>query len=225
MLALMNQGYDVLLVDANLVHQLDDETDLERNFDSRTLALSPSSIKILTELQVWQRLSSDASPIMAIHVSQLGHFGMAELHANKEQPLGAVLELQHVSRRLHQMLPPEKVLAPAELVALDVVKQVATIKLKGHEIKIKAELFVAADGGHSTVRRWSTRTANIKLYNQYALVANIGLQRNHGQWAYERFTCDGPLAMLPMTQKRSAMVWCLPPDEATRLQAMDETLF
>ena len=225
MLALMNQGYDVLLVDANPLHQTDNEPDPERNFDARTLALSPSSIKILTQLQVWPKLSSEASSITTIHVSQRGHFGMSELHADAEQPLGAVLELHHVSRILHQLLPPEKVLAPAELVALDAVKQIATIEHEGREIKIKAALFVAADGGHSTVRRWSTRTAKIKLYNQSALVANIGLQRPHRQCAYERFTRDGALAMLPMTQLRSAMVWCLPQDEAKRLQAMDDTLF
>lgn len=225
MLALMNHGYEVLLVDANPLHHTDNEKDQERNFDARTLALSPASIKILTQLQVWPQLLSEASPIKTIHVSQLGHFGITELHADEGEPLGAVLELHHIERVLHQLLPPEKVLAPAELVALDAVKKIATIKQDGREIKIKAQLFVAADGGHSTVRRWSTLPAKIKLYNQSALVANIGLRRDHGQCAYERFTPNGPLAMLPMTKQRSAMIWCLPPEEAKRLQAMDDTLF
>src|SRR3990167_6144879 len=123
MLALMNQGYEVLLVDANPLHQTDNEKDPEQNFDARTLALSPASIQILTKLCVWPLLQSAASPITTIHVSQLGRFGMTELHAKAEQSLGAVIELEHVSRILHQLLPPEKVLASAELVALDAVKQ------------------------------------------------------------------------------------------------------
>ena len=65
----------------------------------------------------------------------------------------------------------------------------------------------------------------IKPYHQLALVANIGLQRTHRQCAYERFTQEGSLAMLPMTLQRSAMVWCLSPDEAKRLQRMEESLF
>ena len=229
MLALMNQGYDVLLLEAKPFKQAGEErsnyADESANFDARTLALSPASIKILSELQVWQLLQNEASPITTIHVSQQGRFGTTELHADEEEALGAVLELQPIGRALHQLLPPEKVLAPAELVALDPVNQVATIKQGDNEFMIQAALFVAADGGHSTARRSSTLTTKIKLYNQSALVANIGLQRSHRQCAYERFTTNGPLAMLPMTQKRSAMIWCMPPDEAKRLQAMDAILF
>lgn len=224
MLALMNQGYEVLLVDANPHHRVNSQDD-SPDFDARTLALSPASINILTELRVWPLLVNEASLISTIHVSQRGHFGITELHAAAGEALGSVLELQHISRVLHQLLPPEKVLTSAELVDLDTANHLATIKQGQDEFTIKAQLVVAADGGHSTVRRWSTLPAKIKLYNQHALVANIGLQRDHAQCAYERFTPDGPLAMLPMTQQRSAMVWCLPPDEAKRLQAMDDQLF
>ncbi len=225
MLALMNQGYDVLLLDAKPIHQSVHDQQGQPHFDARTLALSPSSIKILTGLKLWPLLVNEASLISRIHVSQQGHFGITELQADAGGALGAVLELQHLSRALHELLPSADVLAPAELVGLDATSSIATVQYAGCEITIKARLVVAADGGHSTVRRWSALPAKIKLYNQYALVANIGLQRAHAQVAYERFTRDGPLAMLPMSHQRSAMVWCLPPDEAKSLQAMDDALF
>ena len=223
MQALSGQGYAVLLIDAAPLaagHQ-----SASSHFDARTLALSPASIQILKQLQVWPLLASSASFIETIHVSQQGHFGMTQLHAEKGDALGAVIELQTVSAALHQLLPAEKIMAPARLIALDPAKGIATVEHEGSTLTIAAQLFIAADGGHSTVRRLSTLSAKIKLYNQSALVANIGLQRAHGQAAYERFTPNGPLAMLPMKDQRAAMVWCLPPQEAKRLQAMDEVQF
>ena len=223
MLALLNQGYEVLLLDSSSFST--DSQAPSRNFDARTLALSPASIKILSQLQVWSLVADETCPIKAIHVSQQGHFGVTQLHAEGGDALGAIIDLQKVSEALYQLLPADKILAPAQLLEMDVVNQFALVRQGAHEFKIFAQLFIAADGGQSTVRRCSKLSAKIKLYNQSALVANIGLQRSHRHVAYERFARNGPLAMLPMTHQRSAMVWCLPPDEAKHMQELDETHF
>ena len=220
MLALQNQGYEVLLLDA-----YDFSQQATFHFDARTLALAPASVKILRELHVWPLLAEQATPIEKIHVSQQGHFGVTRLQGELDEPLGHVLELQYIGQALHQLLPPDRILAPAKLVALDQTNAIATIQQGKEKYKIKAQLIVAADGGHSTVRQLAQLPAQVKTYAQHALIANIGLKRGHANCAYERFTPQGPLALLPMTHHRAALVWTMPVDEAKHLQAVSDESF
>lgn len=220
MLALANKGYRILLVEAQAF-----STCLEADFDARTLALSPASVCILKTLGIWTLLDKKATPIKTIHVSEQGRFATARLEEQSDDPLGYVLELQTIYQALHQRLPPEALLAPARLIALDKTQGLATIQCANEQRQIKAGLIVAADGGQSTVRRLLALPVQFKDYEQQALIANIGLNRSHHNIAYERFTSTGPLAMLPMTDQRAALVWCLPPALARDYLVMDESLF
>lgn len=220
MLALANRNLRVRLVDAK---PLSDRALPE--FDARTLALSPASVRILERLALWPLLVSDATPIDAIHVSERYRFGTARLQRDASEPLGYVLEMQHISRALLHLLDRDAIMAPAELLALDSDAGLATIQYEGCKHLLRAKLVVAADGSWSSVRRLAGLGVQTKAYDQQAIVANIGLNRPHGNVAYERFTSSGPLAMLPMTNQRSALVWALKPVEAIRLMALDDQAF
>lgn len=220
MLALANSPYRVMLVDA-----VPFSSRMTSDFDARSLALSPASVRILQMLDVWPLLAAYACPINSIHISERYGFGCAQLNPSENNMLGHVVELQHISNALHQRIDLSKVIAPAELVALDKVAQVATIRHGSKQFSIHAKLIVAADGTNSSVREFCGMHAQIKDYQQHAIVANIGLARSHQHIAYERFTAHGPLALLPMNGLRAAMVWALSPEEATRMMALSDKDF
>lgn len=219
MLALANRGLHVRLVEKRAFN-----ASTSSHFDARTLALSPASVRILRALNVWPLLAHEATAIKRIHVSERGRWGTALLEEDDE-PLGQVVELPLINKALHALLDEKMLLAPATLTQLNHETKVAVITHQDKTVQIKARLIVAADGGHSTVRQLLNLPVKTKDYHQTALIANIGLARPHHQTAYERFTATGPLAMLPMTGQRAAMVWCLPAEEAGQLVAMSAPAF
>lgn len=217
MLALTDLGYSTLLVEAKPF-----SSRVRADFDARTLALAPASVRILQMLKIWPLLQDYATPIETIHVSEQRCFGSAHLHGDEKNSLGYVVEMQHINRALHTLLDEQQIIAPAELTALDSVNGTATIRDAAGESIVQARLIVAADGADSSVRRLCGLSTKIKEYGQLAIVTNIGLARPHGNHAYERFTSSGPLALLPMTGLRASLVWALSPTEAEQLMACSE---
>ena len=220
MRALEPLGYRVLLVEDRPIrggHVSD--------FDGRSLALSPASIEILTRISVWPLVHAQATYIEGIHISEQGGFGQARLRGDKEHPLGAVVEMEVLRRSLESLLNPKQRLAPAKLTALDAARGQATIATAAGELILNARLVVGADGADSLLRQWCHLGAQRKDYQQQAIVSNIGLMRSHQQWAYERFTPSGPLALLPMTGSRASLVWVREPAEAARLMSLSDEAF
>ena len=220
MLALTGMGYNTLLVEAKPLSER-----VDADFDARTLALAPASIRILKMLHIWPLLQEFATPIETIHVSEQYRFGSARLHGDELEPLGYVVEMQYINRALHHLLDHHHAIAPAKLTALDYAKGTATINTNTDELTVQAKLIVAADGTASSVRHFCNLKPQNKDYDQHAIVANIGLARAHQQQAHERFTSSGPLAMLPMTDLRASLVWSLRPADAVRLLASSEADF
>jgi 2-octaprenyl-6-methoxyphenol hydroxylase len=213
-------GYKTLLVDTQ---SLSDRGHVD--FDARSLALSPASQRILNTLHIWPSLHQYATAIETIHVSDQSHFGCARLKGNTHNPLGYVVEMQYLHQVVHQLLPQQHVMAPAQLQAFDLKQNLATIQHAAGCNQVRAQLVVAADGADSVMRQFCDLSTNVKDYQQSAIVVNIGLARSHGQCAYERFTANGPLALLPMSDKRMAAVWALPPKEAKRLIGLGDQDF
>ncbi len=220
MMALAGTGYSTLLVETKLLAE-----DLQADFDARSLAISPASVRILQMLNVWPLLGDSATAIETIHVSEQHRFGSVRLHGDKQNPLGYVVEMQHISRALHQLLEKPHIMAPARLTAVNPTEGIATITRPTGDTTLRAKLIVAADGADSTVRSLCGIRSQIKDYAQHAIAANIGLARAHQQCAYERFTMAGPLALLPLTDQRSSLVWAMPPIDAERLMSLSEADF
>lgn len=220
MLALQGLGYDCLLVEDR---PFSDK--VNPDFDARSLALSPASIRILTMLGVWDILKAHASSINLIHVSDQHRFGVSRLHGSSEHPLGHVIEMQHINYALHQLLDAKKLLAPARLSGLDLAQQMVTVETASGAHHIKAQLIVAADGAESAARQLSKLPVQIKNYQQEAIVTNIGLSKSHAHQAYERFTAEGPLALLPMMNNRMSMVWAMSPLKAKMLMSLNDADF
>jgi len=217
MLALSSLGIKTKLIETKsyTTHIVDD-------FDSRSLALSKSSVAILKMLQVWPLLQEHATPIEKIQVSERSRFGRATLSGSSDSPLGYVVEMPYIQRALMALLDKQQVLAPATLIACSSMNGVATIRGINGESTIKAALIVAADGTDSAVRQFCGAAATVKAYDQHAIVANIGLARPHAFNAYERFSSSGPLAFLPLSGLRAAMVWALSKNDARQWMEANE---
>ncbi len=220
MLALRELGYHCLLVERR---PLDDKITLD--FDARSLALSPASVRILSMLGVWSLLQEYATPIRLIHVSDQHRFGSSKLEAKPDNPLGYVIEMYYINQALQQLLIKEQLLAPATLKELDLNAQEAVLETSSGQRRIKAQLIVAADGTESSLRTLCQLTVRKKSYKQEAIVANIALTKPHDYQAFERFTPEGPLALLPLSEKKMSLVWAMSPEKAKERMEMTDQKF
>lgn len=220
LLALQGLGFSTLLVDAKPFSEK-----VTADFDARSIALSPASQRILNTLGIWDHLKKFITPIELIHVSDQHRFGVSRLQGDAQNPLGYVIEMQHINQALHHLLDKNQVIAPAKLSNLDLINNQATILLDSGEMTIDAQLLVAADGTNSAVRKFCQLDTSVKNYQQQAIVTNVGLAKAHGFRAFERFTEQGPLALLPMQGNKMSLVWSLSPDEATQLMNASEAEF
>ncbi|HEY2681936.1 MAG TPA: 2-octaprenyl-6-methoxyphenyl hydroxylase [Steroidobacteraceae bacterium] len=188
------------------------------SFDERTTALSNGSRRILETLQVWQSLSSAATPIAKIHVSDQGHFGFARIEAARQglNALGYVVPNRHLGQVLWRGLKDSGIAihCPARVQSVRREPDAVHLALDVGELEISAQLVVAADGADSAVRAALGVEADSRDYGQTAIITTVLPQRFHEHVAYERFTRNGPLALLPLADGRCTLVLTMKPEEA-----------
>lgn len=198
-------------------------------FDSRSIALSYGTTQILEKFGLWRLLKPDATPINTIHVSDKGHAGMTDINRKDYgvDALGYVVELANVGHVYNQRIeqaPNIDFICPDSVVAVDSQQSKNTITLKSGK-RIECSLLVAADGAISRCCELM-KVGNSQLdFEQVAVIANIQVSQLHQGRAFERFTSSGPLALLPMTQNRMSLVWCLTPKRAEQLSSASEAEF
>ncbi len=206
-------------------------------FDARSTALSLSSVRFLDSLGLWQSVRTHAQAIQRIHVSERGCFGSTRMDAREEglEALGFVVENQWLGSVLHGALancPSLRVLAPASVASIRATPDGARLGVceNGREFEFDASLAVIADGARSGLAAQLGIAMHQQSYGQHALITNIGHRRDHDGLAFERFTEQGPMAMLPLPPAadgaaRSALVWVLPPALATEAATLPENQF
>ncbi|MFM2483223.1 2-octaprenyl-6-methoxyphenyl hydroxylase [Celerinatantimonas sp. YJH-8] len=183
-------------------------------FDGRAIALAAGSIDIYRRNRLWPRLAAYAEPISQIHVSDRGHLGQVTIQAKDYQrsALGAVIELMHAGRELYQQLavyPNISVFCPCRLAQIVTTQEAQQVILDDGR-QLTARLLVGADGGRSAVASELHIDSQQLDYGQSAIIANVVSADLHQQRAFERFTEHGPVALLPMTEGRWSLVWCVP---------------
>ncbi|MGM3172995.1 2-octaprenyl-6-methoxyphenyl hydroxylase [Dickeya lacustris] len=183
-------------------------------FDARAIALAQGTCTQLAAIGVWQALSSVATAITDIHVSDQGHAGRVHLQARDYHlaALGHVIELHEAGERLFSLLqraPGVRLHCPATVISCERQAQSVSVLLD-NGTRLTGQLLVAADGSRSALAQQAGIEWQSSSYSQVAVIANVTTAEAHGGRAYERFTAHGPLALLPMSQGRSALVWCHP---------------
>lgn len=215
-LLLTKRGFQpsrITLIDAKTVDQA--------SKDPRTLALSYGSKQILEEIGAWPIA---ANAIHDIHVSRRGHFGRAVIDRSEY----GVPALGYVARYGVLVSALASVLARTDVANLRPVQVTATneggdaVELRFADGKsISAHILVQAEGG--VFSEQSAKSIR-RDYAQTAIIAHVRTSTPVTHRAFERFTEEGPLALLPQDDGY-ALVWCVHPETASHLYALSDTAF
>lgn len=183
------------------------------NQDTRALALSFGTRRILEKLGVWQSLAPHATAINTIHVSQKGSIGRSLLQAKDygQEALGYVLSYGALCSVLNAQLenfPLIHLLDEAQAESITHNNEYAAVDFRRHgELHaMQAALVVLADGGRS-LEAVAGLERDTKEYGHDALISKVSAELPHNHIAYERFTAQGPMALLPNGERDFSLVW------------------
>lgn len=200
---------------------LDTKTRGSFQSDPRALALSHGTRQLLEPLGAWNERAGTA--IHDIHVSQAGGFGRTRISREEQgvPALGYVMRYRDLAAALDARLPADAALDAASIVATRHEHEHVTVTVvrNGSELTIRTRLLVHAEG--TPPNGTDIRFAD---YRQHAVLAEVRPRPGHSHRAWERFTPDGPLALLPLGEDYS-VVFTVPPDKAETLMAMDDAAF
>jgi 2-polyprenyl-6-methoxyphenol 4-hydroxylase len=228
------QRWKILVIESKAMAK-NNETEYSASFDARSTALSWSSRSVLQKMGIWHNIEQHAQAISSIHVSDRGHFGLTRLEAEEAgvDALGYVVENSRLGSVLIQQ-------AKQVDISLKDDAKILSFQPKSHSMElaieiddqqqlINSKLLVIADGANSTSVQKLGISQQHKAYGHSAIIANISLEQAHNKVAYERFTDNGPMALLPLTDfkndHRCALVWTQPSDQVDELMAVDGSEF
>ncbi|MDG1078717.1 MAG: 2-octaprenyl-6-methoxyphenyl hydroxylase [Porticoccaceae bacterium] len=232
LLAQQQSDWKVLLLEAQAYDNSDNHSN-HPSFDSRSTALSWSSRKIFQAAGLWSELESHTSAIKNIHVSDRGHIGLTRISADEAgvDALGYVIENRWIGNVLLKKFTATavEIMAPERVAKITPLKSGVRLNLEKSGEAIETSLLVIADGANSQTAQKLGIHSDKKPYGQQGIIANIALQDAHNGVAYERFTDQGPMAMLPLPDfdgsPRCALVWTQPPERAAELMTATDKDF
>lgn len=196
--------------------------------DTRALALSYGSRLILEKLGVWDDLEAKATAINTIHISQRGGLGRTRLKATEHNlpALGYVLSYGAITKALDDAVDSANILYETQAAEIKPGEPVAQVILErqGELTTLASPLLVVADGGRSLsgIKGIERET---KEYGHDALVSKVKAELPHGNIAYERFTSQGPMALLPNGARDFSLVWTGEKPNIDALLALDDAMF
>ena len=222
-------GLSVALFDA---HKMSDQ--LETGFDGRSYALSLTSVRMMRSLGLWDALNDHAQPILDIKVCEgqlpdgpspfFLHFDHNEI---EEGPMGCMVQDRYLRPVLQAAVDKN-----------DHIDYFPNIKIQSHQCTAECvnvttdagqdytgKLLIAADGRQSaTATRAGIRRKGWD-YGQSALVCAIEHENPHNATAYQYFMPQGPLAILPLTNNRSSIVWSETHERANDIMRLDDAAY
>jgi 2-octaprenyl-6-methoxyphenol hydroxylase len=197
-------------------------------FDERRLALAAASMNALGALGVLPLLDAAPSPLRRIHVSRNGDFGSVRLAAADfgRESFGAVVSARSLGLALEQRLATladTRVLRPCTVREIGQDQSAVWLEAEheGATKRLSARLLVAADGTHSFARSQLGIGAEVHDYGQTLFVSALSTDRAANGTAYERFTVQGPVALLPMGRDYGA-ICAVANADAARVGALDD---
>ena len=222
--ALSGAGLRVALVEA-----VAREAPQQPSYDERILALSWGSARILQGIGLWDALGDSATPIRKIHISDRGHFGFAHLDAREETvpALGYVIPARTIGQAIQAHLQGVDVFCPAQLLGFRIQPQGVQLEIvqAGRSHLLQTPLLVAADGGDSAIRKRLGFAYRERSYGQVAIITTVTADRPRSGVAFERFTETGPLALLPLGERRYSVVWTAQETQAQEILAWQDRQF
>lgn len=190
----------------------------------RVVALSRASEQILAAAQAWSRLSverlcpyermcvwhesarADGACALCFDAADVGEPNLGYIAENALLQQACVASFRAAGGTLLR----------ASLESMAVQDHCVHLTLQGSPA-LTARLVVGADGASSLVRAQLQLRARTHDYRQQALVATVRTHRPHEATAWQRFLHTGPLALLPLFDGSSSIVWSLPQERAAVL--------
>ncbi|TAL07643.1 MAG: 2-octaprenyl-6-methoxyphenyl hydroxylase [Porticoccaceae bacterium] len=193
----------------------------------RTMALSASSREVFAALGLWSAIAARSAAITDIQVSERGGWGLARLGpAPGDAPFGQVIENAELVRLLAAAVAACPNVRRASGSNATPVPRRDHLEVQSGAGLLRARLLLVADGTDSPLRAGFGIGVAARDYGNAALIATLTLAEPHRGIAYERFTPDGPMALLPLPdrdgQSRASLVWVLPPERAAALAVAPE---
>ncbi|AFX98232.1 ubiquinone biosynthesis hydroxylase, UbiH/UbiF/VisC/COQ6 family protein [Candidatus Endolissoclinum faulkneri L2] len=224
-LALAKAGLPSLLVDKISPHAA-----VAKKNDIRTTAISLSSRRLFTVLGVWQKIADNAYPIHDILVSEAGSESILHYDSRTigQEPMGHIINNNALKKSLLSQLEKYSdfvsFIDNRSVIALEIRKEQALLTLDDGKV-IVSKLVIAADGRDSRIRTLADIQHTTLDYHQSAIVDTIQHSKRHHNLAHERFLPGGPLALLPLQENHSAMVWSERTAVAKRIANLDDEFF
>ena len=206
----------------------------ERPFDGRAYALSQSSCRLLAALGMSEMLQPVCQDIHAIRISDgeagrgagpftLG-FDSAEIDTG---PMGRMAEDRHLRQAVHSALAgcPEWIRTISSRIQyVGLGESAAKAEISGSRA-FTAPLIAGCDGRNGMVAQAAGIRHAQKDFRQSAVVCAVEHEKPHNGTAHQFFMPSGPLAILPLTGRRSSLVWTVDTGTADRLAALDDSGF
>ncbi|MDB4100403.1 UbiH/UbiF/VisC/COQ6 family ubiquinone biosynthesis hydroxylase [Amylibacter sp.] len=228
-IALSSIGFDITVVDRQF-NQLK-KADI---FDGRAYALSHASVRMLKALGLWDSIQKNTQPILDIKVSdgRVGegasdwflHFDHQEL---EEGPMGHLIEDRYIREAFKASISRSKQIEyiyGAEVVSKTVDDAGVNLNLLDGRV-LRARLLIGCDGRNSNIAKWSDISHFGWDYNQTALVCALSHEKPHLGIAHQFFTPSGPLAILPLPDNKSSIVWTETKDQANIINTLDDKAY
>jgi 2-octaprenyl-6-methoxyphenol hydroxylase len=224
--ALENTGLRVGLVEAST------PTTGAPGFNERKLALSAASLIALEHLGIVQKFATGFSPIRRIHISRVGDFGSVNLKAVDYQRdyFGGVVMARDLGFALDTRVSELKnltVYRPAKVARVlpDAIHPQVEIEMNGKVQMLSAKLVVGADGTYSSVRTSLKIETDEFDYQQHLFVCTLQADRMSDGTAYERFSSQGPVALLPMPGGHYGALCGVSSEDVSRIAGLSDAHF
>ncbi len=214
-IALGRAGRSVALIEA-----APRQTGAPPGFDDRTLVVNAASLNILANLGILDSRPT-ACDIRQIEITRAGAPGHLTLNAGDYgyKRFGAVIVARELGAAMLQALERTEGVeefCPASLAGFESTDKAVRLPLEDGRA-LTTDLLVGADGTHSMVRELAGMSSHHHDYGQSAMIFNVLTEKRRPDSAFERFTPDGPLALLPQPAGRMGVVWI---DDSHRIDSV-----
>ena len=196
----------------------------EQPFDPRIYAVAPATVTLLESLGAWGRVDQQHRTCAVEHMRVFGDDGQHlafDAYGATVERLATIVEESEMVRVLDAACGFQPTLKRVEstFASLEPSPDAGVVQLEdGRSLAVK--LLVGADGANSAVRAAMGIGATVKPYEQTAVVANFRCARPHLNTAWQWFTDEGVVALLPLPDQHVSLVWSAPDELATELVAL-----
>ncbi len=218
------QGLSVAVIEAApLLDQA--ATTWQPSFDARASAIAEGSARHFAAMGLWEAMAEEATPIRQIHISEQGRFGATRLRHDDlgVEALGHVIPNAWMGRVLHRRLAelPLEWHCPSRVETIEPMAGGHRLGLSDGS-HLEAGLTVLADGGRSGLKERLGIESRESPYGQVAVIASVATSLPHDGLAWERFTSQGPMALLPLKGQAMELIWTHVAGQETRRMALSD---